>query len=149
MRFFKFFSLFIVLVFALGCSSSDAQTAQEKQICPKCNMPLPNSNIHTAKLHTNFKEHSFDDIGCLVLWAKEHDVALDGAKIEVFSNDTHRYVDAQKAYFTINEKTPMNYGFAAYEAQKTDTIPINEVTLKMLRGEHMANPKIRKQILGQ
>lgn len=148
MRFFNFFFLFAALVFTLGCSSSDAKTAQEKRICPKCNMPLPDSNIHTAKLHANSKEHSFDDIGCLVLWAKEHDVVLDGAKIEVFSNDTHKYIDAQKAFFTINEKTPMNYGFTAYEAQKSDTIPINEVTLKMLRGEHMANPKIRKQILG-
>ncbi|MDD2652149.1 MAG: hypothetical protein PHX44_03775 [Sulfurimonas sp.] len=147
MRFFKFFFLFISLVFALGCSSSDAQTVQ-KRMCPKCNMPLPDSSIHTATLEANTKKLSFDDIGCLVLWAKEHDVALDSAKIEVFSNDTHKYIDAQKAFFTINEKTPMNYGFAAYEAQKTDTIPINEVTLKMLRGEHMANPKIRKQILG-
>ncbi len=148
MRFFNLFFLFVALVFALGCSSSDAQTAQEKQTCPKCNMPLPKSNIHTAKLDANSKKHSFDDIGCLVLWAKEHDVSLDRAKIEVFSNDTHKYVDAHKAHFTINEKTPMNYGFAAYEEQKADTIPINEVTLKMLRGEHMANPKIRKQILG-
>lgn len=148
MKFFKFFSLFMLSIFLFGCGSSETQTAQKKEICPKCNMPLPESHIHTAKLHTNSKEHSFDDIGCLVLWAKEHDVALDSAKIEVFSNDTHKYIDAQKAFFTINEKTPMNYGFAAYEVQKSDTIPINEVTLKMLRGEHMANPKIRKQILG-
>lgn len=111
-------------------------------------MPLPESHLHTAKLEANSKKHSFDDIGCLVLWAKEHNVALDSAKIEVFSNDTHQYIDARKAHFSINEKTPMNYGFAAYEAQKSDTIPMDEVALKMLRGEHMANPKIRKQILG-
>lgn len=148
MKFFKFFSLFIMLAFAFGCGSSETPTAQKKEVCPKCNMPLPESHLHTAKLEANSKKRSFDDIGCLVLWAKEHNVALDSAKIEVFSNDTHQYIDARKAHFSINEKTPMNYGFAAYEAQKSDTIPMDEVALKMLRGEHMANPKIRKQILG-
>lgn len=147
MRFFKFFSLFVVLTFALGCSSSDAQTAQEKQICPKCNMTLPESNIHTAKLQDGSGKYHFDDLGCLILWAKDKSIDIAEAKTEVFSNDTHRYIEVQKAHFSVNEKTPMGYGFGAYENEKADTIIIDEVALKMLRGEHMANPKIRKQIL--
>jgi hypothetical protein len=42
----------------------------------------------------------------------------------------------------------MNYGFGAYESKQDRSIGFDEVILKMLRGEHMANPKIRKQILG-
>ena len=53
------------------------------------------------------------------------------------------------AYFIINDKTPMNYGFGAYENEVNDSIKADEVELKILRGEHMANPKIRKQILGR
>jgi hypothetical protein len=74
---------------------------------------------------------------------------LSDKKIEIFSNDTKRYIDAKVAYFIINDKTPMNYGFVAYENEVNDSIKADEVELKILRGEHMANPKIRKQILGQ
>ncbi len=42
----------------------------------------------------------------------------------------------------------MMYGFSAYENKQENIIYYEEVMMKMLRGEHMANPKIRKQILG-
>jgi hypothetical protein len=110
-------------------------------------MQLPSSNIHTARIQLSKNNLSFDDIGCLILWAKDKNLDIESA--EVFSNDTHKYISVTGAYFTINEKTPMNYGFSAYENFKENTIKIDEVKLRMLRGEHMANPKIRKQILGQ
>lgn len=149
---FSFFILnFLLLFFISGCNSSGSLSSEDneskhKEICPKCNMELPSSNIHTAKLQVQERSYSFDDIGCLVLWSKDKEINMDEA--EVFTNDTHRYIKASKAYFVFNEKTPMNYGFAAYELQKENSIKIDEVKLRMLRGEHMANPKIRKQILG-
>ena len=110
-------------------------------------MPLPKSNLHTSSLNDNGKIHYFDDVGCMVLWSKENNVELKNMKI--FSNDTKKYIDASKAFYSINERTPMNYGFGAYENKNENTIiDFNEVKLRMLRGEHMANPKIRKQILG-
>ena len=109
-------------------------------------MELPASNIYMAKLQIQNKEYSFDDVGCLVLWSQEKNISM--YKAEVFTNDTQKYIDASKAYFSFNEKTPMNYGFGAYELKKENTIEIDEVRLRILRGEHMGNPKIRKQILG-
>jgi hypothetical protein len=129
-----------------GGSASSKTALSEHRSCPKCNMELPSSNIHTAKIQYNNNLYSFDDIGCLLLWAKDKNI--DTNSIEVFTNDTHKYINANVSYFTINEKTPMNYGFSAYENHKENSIKIGEVNLKMLRGEHMANPKIRKQILG-
>lgn len=149
MKFFSFIASLIFLMFISACSSSDATSSENKKSCPKCNMPLPSSNIHTAKLQDGTKSYYFDDFGCLVLWAKEKNISLKGKKIEIFSNDTNRYIDANVAYFIINDKTPMNYGFGAYENEMPNSIKADEVELKMLRGEHMANPKIRKQILGQ
>ncbi|MFA5233264.1 MAG: hypothetical protein WC390_02610 [Sulfurimonas sp.] len=142
---------FLFLLFISGCDSSSAFSSEDssdkhKEICPKCNMELPASNIYTARLHAQNKNYGFDDIGCLVLWSQEK--SIDMYKAEVFANDTHRYIKASKAYFVFNEKTPMSYGFAAYELQKENSIKIDEVKLRMLRGEHMGNPKIRKQILG-
>lgn len=134
-----------------GCNSyektsSDSSKNSERR-CSNCNMILPSSNIHTAQTKDDNANHYFDDIGCLVLWAKDKKIDIDKVKTEVFTNDTHRYIEASAAYFTINEKTPMNYGFSAYEHEKENSVKMDEVKLKMLRGEHMANPKIRKQML--
>ena len=151
MRDFKLLLLFgFFTLFLTGCTSDGTATSQkdDKHICPKCNMILPESNLHTVKMRVDDKEYLFDDIGCLVLWAKDKEIEMQKAKVEVFTNDTHRYIDSSLAFFTIHEKTPMNYGFSAYEKEVQNAIKINEVWLRMLRGEHMANPKIRKQILG-
>lgn len=152
-RFLFFILNFLLLFFITGCNTSEASSSKERdsshKACSKCNMELPSSNIHTAKILKDTSSYYFDDIGCLVLWAKDKNMDIDAVKTEVFTNDTHRYIESSAAYFTISEKTPMNYGFSAYEHKKENSIKIDEVKLKMLRGEHMANPKIRKQILGQ
>ncbi len=45
-------------------------------------------------------------------------------------------------------ETPMHYGFGAYENLKEGMIDFNEMRLRMLRGENMSDPKIRKKLLG-
>jgi len=141
MRSFKFFSTsFLVVIFFLlsGCDSS-----QEKS-CPQCHMPVT-SFIHSAKIVLD-DELYFDDIGCMVLYLKENDLNLESSHAVVFTNDTKAYVDASKAYYRLGEDTPMRYGFGAYEFAVDGTMRFGEVYLKMLRGENMANPKIRKKI---
>jgi len=135
--------LFIVMILLLnGCGDSKKVN---DHICPQCNMPLPKTNINTSNIN---REIYFDDIGCMVLYAKKHSIDLKSKKLEIFTKDTKKYIDPYKAFFTINEKTPMNYGFTPYEKSCKDCIKFDEVILKMLRGEYLANPKIRKQILG-
>ncbi|MCK5851285.1 MAG: hypothetical protein KAH23_10245 [Kiritimatiellae bacterium] len=107
-------------------------------------MPIPNSNEHSS--HIDNKSY-FDDMGCLILWTKSEAIEPSGAM--VFTKDTKQYIKVNDAYYTINERTPMGYGFSAYEKVQEKSIKFDEVKLRMLRGEHMANPKIRKQILGQ
>jgi len=146
----KFKLLFLTpLVFLLlslnACSSSQKESAKELKICPQCHMELPSSKLHTARLEKDSKSYYFDDIGCMILWAKDDKLPK---RSQIFTNDTHKYMQAQKLHYTINEKTPMSYGFGAYEGEKENTITFDEVVMRMLRGEHMANPKIRKQILG-
>jgi nitrous oxide reductase accessory protein NosL len=148
MKNFKFllFTIYYLLFITIaGCNSSSNNTLAESKICPQCNMPLPKDNIHTAYIE---ESNYFDDIGCLILWSKANRIELDSCKVYVFSNDTKEYIDAKTAYYTINEKTPMNYGFSAYAKPKDKTINFKEMQLRMLRGEHLANPKIRKKILG-
>jgi hypothetical protein len=140
----RWFSLFVVVMLFFGCNSS-ADGATQSKICPQCNMPLPQDNKHTAYIE---QSNYFDDIGCLILWSKANRIDLDSHKVYIFANDTKHYINAFTAHYTINEKTPMNYGFSAYSKAKEGTIGFKEMQLRMLRGEHLANPKIRKKILG-
>jgi len=41
----------------------------------------------------------------------------------------------------------MHYGFGAYEKKRDNTISFEQMRLLTLRGETMANPIIRKQLL--
>ena len=146
----KFKNLFFILILSLLVilSACDSTVEDSTKVCPQCHMPLPKSNIHTSFIKGNSITEYFDDIGCMVLWMKENNIDLKSVDIKVFSNDTKKYIDATVAFYRFDEKTPMMYGFSAYEKSQENSIEFDEVYMKMLRGEHMANPKIRKQILG-
>jgi hypothetical protein len=116
--------------------------------CPECHMYLVGKK-HTAQVITqDAKTHFFDDIGCAILWLKEQKIEPQSVTLWVYSNDTNRYIDAFKASYAINDETPMHYGFGAYESPKEVMIDFNEMRLRMLRGENMSDPKIRKKLLG-
>ncbi|MFA6137026.1 MAG: hypothetical protein WC667_02955 [Sulfurimonas sp.] len=146
---FLFSSLFFI---AAGCGSPEnaslGNLSSDIKVCPKCHMELHKSKIFSATLNTNGTMNYFDDIGCMILWAHQNSINLAEVEVKVFTNDSKRYINALDAHYKLNEKTPMSYGFSADENRVENTIDFKEVAIKMLRGEHMANPKIRKQILG-
>ena len=116
--------------------------------CPVCNMYLVGKK-HTAQIITNdLKTHFFDDIGCAILWLKEQKIEPQIITFWVFSNDTHRYIDALKASYSFTDETPMLYGFGAYENPKEGMIDFTEMRLRMLRGENMSDPKVRQNLKG-
>ena len=146
-------TLFILILTSIfiGCNESDTQnnSEQKNKICPQCYMPIGTEKLHTANIDKDGDFTHFDDIGCMILYTHNKKINLKKAKINTFTSDTKRFINPFQAYYKINEITPMMYGFSAYENKTDETmINFNEVTIKMLRGEHMANPKIRKQLLG-
>jgi len=149
MKKFKLGALTLKLLLLMILTACSAQNEKKDlKICPQCKMELPKSKIHTSTLDKNDKVEYFDDIGCMVLWSKDNSIDLQKANTKVFANDTKRYINASQAFYKIDKKTPMLYGFSAYEVDQNNTINFDEVFIRMLRGENMANPKIRKQILG-
>ena len=90
----------------------------------------------------------FDDIGCLVTWYEQTSFK-ENATIWVYSHDTNKYIDGRKAWFNRTQKTPMGYGFGAYEKKQEGMITFEEVILKVLRDEHLMNPYIRQELLGK
>ena len=116
--------------------------------CPQCHMYLVGKK-HTAQIITSdLKTHFFDDIGCAILWLKEQKLELQTITFWVFSNDTNRYIDALIASCNSQDQSAIDYGFGAYEHPNDTMIDFTEMRLRMLRGENMSDPKIRKKLLG-
>jgi hypothetical protein len=88
----------------------------------------------------------FHDQGGIPLWLEKRSFK-EQAVIWVYTTDTHRWIKAQKAWFSLTDETPMHYGFAAYEQKREGFISYSEMALRMLRGENMTDPQVRQRLL--
>jgi hypothetical protein len=88
----------------------------------------------------------FHDIGGMIHWLEDK-TFKQNATIWVMSRDTKKWIDGKTAWYSTDENTPMLYGFGAYKNKKDNLINFKTMQLLMLRGETMANPHIKKQIL--
>jgi nitrous oxide reductase accessory protein NosL len=114
---------------------------------PQCAMVVE-SNQYAAQLAAKTgKTWVFDDVGCMIEWQEDKPFA-DKPKIWVYTLDTHRWIDAKKAYYSTTESTPMRHGFGAHEKADDAYIDYDEMRLRVLRHEDMTNPIIRKKLLG-
>jgi len=114
---------------------------------PHCMMILNSQNHSAQATSPSGNTWFFDDIGCLILWIEDKSFK-EKATLYAFSADSKKWIDARKAYYILGVKTPMMYGFGIYEKSSPKSIDFKTLRIKMLQGETMANPKIRKKILG-
>jgi hypothetical protein len=96
------------------------------------------------------KAYKFDDIGCTIEWFRDEKISWeDKAKIYITDKLDGKFIDAKTALYDINSHTPMDFGFGAYTKQDApkdkNLIDYEQVRLKILRGETMQNPIIKKQ----
>jgi copper chaperone NosL len=113
-----------------------------------CGMVIEDFAYASQVVAQSGKTWFFYDHGGFVHWLEDKEFK-DEAKIWVMSRDTKRWIDAKEASYSLNEITPMGYGFGAYETHKEDFVDFETMRLKMLRGETMNNPLIKKQLLGK
>ena len=130
--------------FLFGCGDDKKI---DEYICPQCNMPIV-SKKDSAKIVSGGKTIFFDDVGCAILWLKEKNIKAKDVEFIVYLRDSKNYLNAENAFYSVNDKTPMNYGFGAYKIKKDGFVNFKEMQLKMFRGENLTDPKIRKKILG-
>ena len=116
---------------------------------PQCHMFIVGQNYTVQIITADNKTHFFDDPGCAVLWAESNKINLDSSVIWFYTVDTKKWKKLKDVYFSISDATPMHYGFGAYEHKKSSFIDFKDMRLRMLRGENMTNPKIRKKILSE
>lgn len=108
-----------------------------------CGMIIDKLEYASQVISKDGKTWFFHDHGDFVLWLENKPFKED-VKIWVMSRDTHRWIDAKKAYYSRDEITPMGFGFGAYEKEKEGVVSYEEMRLFTLRGETMQDPKIRK-----
>ena len=113
-----------------------------------CGMLIEDLEYASQVISPSGKTYFFHDHGGFVNWLKDKQFK-DEAIIWVMSRDSKKWINAKKAYYTLNETTPMGYGFGAYEFNKNGLVTYDSMSLKMLRGENMNNPLIKKQLLGK
>ena len=89
----------------------------------------------------------FDDPACMVEWIQDKPFK-ESSNIWVYTLDTNQWIDAKKAWYGVTDKTAMHSGFGARENKTEDSIGFAEMSLRVLRGETLANPEIRKKLLG-
>ena len=112
-----------------------------------CNMTIKNITYSAQAVLPNKDTLFFDDIGCLVLWLESQSIK-DDIILWVYAKDKYKYIDARKAWYSLNEYTPMRYGFGAYKIRKDKFVNFKNMSEKMLSGKTMANPKVRKELRG-
>ncbi len=131
-------------------SNTDAKainiTPREYQ-CSACKMEIEQLPYAVEIVNAKGKTWFFDDMGCAVEWLEHQDFNKD-AVIWVTTEDTLRWVNARKACYRRDASTPMGFGFAAQEHCNNHTVDYNTIRLKILRGETMKDPLIRKQLQG-
>jgi len=112
-----------------------------------CGMVIDNLNYISQVISPSGKTWFFHDHGGFVKWLEDKDFK-DEAIIWVMSLDTKKWIDGRKAFYSLQDKTPMGYGFGAYEKKAPTHVDFDTMRLRMLRGETLNNPHIRKQLLG-
>jgi hypothetical protein len=112
-----------------------------------CGMVIDNMTYASQVIAPDGKTWFFHDHGGMVNWLKSK-AFKDDAIIWVNAKDTNRWIDGRTAWYSRTDNTPMLYGFGAYEKKSDTLINYETMFLHMVRGEHLANPKIKKMLLG-
>ena len=113
-----------------------------------CGMVINDLTDLSQVIIKNGKSWFFHDHGGLVKWLEDKDFR-DSAVIWVMSRDTKKYINAREAYYSLVDNTAMGYGFGAYENFKELYVDFDTMRLRILRGETLHNPSIKKQLLGK
>ena len=113
-----------------------------------CGMVIEDLTYASQVVAKDGKTWFFHDHGGFIHWLEDKNFKQN-VKIWVKSKDTYKWIDAKKAFYSLNDITPMGYGFGAYENKKSWHVDFDTMRLKMLRGETMNNPVIRKKLLSE
>ena len=114
----------------------------------ECGMVIDDLSYASQVIAPDGKTWFFHDHGGMAAWLKTRPFQKE-AKIWVHDLDTGQWIDGRTAWYSRTDETPMLYGFGAHSRFRDGYIDFETMQKYMLRGETMANPVIRKQLLGK
>ncbi|MBL8608330.1 MAG: twin-arginine translocation signal domain-containing protein [Myxococcales bacterium] len=122
----RFLGALAALAAVGACAKADtpADPVWGKEPCAHCRM-LVSDKRYAAQAAIDGERKYFDDVGCLVLWAKEH----RAERTWVRDSASGAWVSAESARFQGGARTPMDYGF---EARSDGSVGFAEVREKVL-----------------
>lgn len=162
----KISSLFLVLVFVLLLISLFFFLASSKKMIvvqegnsaqlpiemqsgrfqdSDCGMVINELKDASQVISNSGKSWFFHDHGGMIKWLEGKEFQ-ERAKIWVMSRDTKEWIDAREAFYSVSDDTPMGYGFGAYKKKSDGHIDFATMRLRVLRGETLRNPLIKKQL---
>ncbi len=115
--------------------------------CSECNMDIENMKYIAEIIRDDGATYFFDDIGCVVLWLKNN--YSSNMIVLTKTIDTNIWIDANKAWYSKIDNSPMGYGFASYQNKKDKFISYGNMKLLLLQGKTLHDPFVRKSLLGK
>lgn len=94
----------------------------------------------------NGDTYFFGEPADMILWIDTHHKETI-QNIWVYTQDTHRWLYAPNAWYATRENTPVGYGIGAREHRCRHCIPYSVMKQRVLEGETLLNPRIRKRLL--
>lgn len=124
-----------------GQSTGPEAVAWERDACEHCRMIISERQFATELRSAKGRLYKFDDVGCAVHWAKRQGWSeADVAEFWVMSyDDGATWLDARKAFFLVNVRSPMNYNFAAVPDTREGTVAYADMIDRLAAGTSHTN----------
>lgn len=114
----------------------------------ECGMIIDDLTFASQVIAPDGKTWFFHDHGGMVAWLKTKSFRED-AVIWVRVLDSDEWINGRDAWYSRTDQTPMLYGFGAYRSKQAKLISFEAMQTFMLKGETIANPAYREQILSE
>jgi nitrous oxide reductase accessory protein NosL len=128
---------FVLVACPRGPESGPIDVVWDRDVCARCNMAISDRHF-AAQIRTtsDHRAHTFDDLGCALLWLDGEGEELGGAEeIWVRDREGAGWLDARAAHFVAKEHTPMNYGFGAVDDAAEESLTLEEVRVRVRKVE--------------
>ncbi len=138
------FTIITVLLFSCTHETdySPREVNYDRDICAQCLMGIAEQPWAVQAINSHGDVLWFDDIGCLNEYMKSEPWKKfkgDGT-LKIWVGDSQnkgQWLDAEKAYYTFGQHTPMGYGYSAVSQPGDSTYTYQQVLRRIDEGKTM------------
>ena len=134
---FAFFAVFVTLMIVTSCTPGEPEPVEivlNEENCSFCRMAVSEREFAAEVVTVSGSLDTFDDIGCLVKWMKEHQPPAR-AGVFVVNYEDGSWIPARAAAYVHSEDlpTPMSSGLAAFEDRASAEAAVEKLGGRVLQ----------------